>query len=220
MERYKARLVVLGNNQKEGIDYSEMFAPVVKMTTVRAFLGVASAKNWKLHQMDVHNEFLHVDLTEEVYMKPPPRFRPNEPNMVCRLKKSLYGLKQASRCWFKKFKGALLGYGFTQSYSDYSMFYLRKEGSEIYVLVYVDDLIIGGDDSEGISRFKAYLNECFHMKDLVNLRYFLGIEVAQKPEGIFLCKRKYTLDIISEVGLLGSKLVAFPMVHQHKLVIS
>ncbi|CAA7053596.1 unnamed protein product [Microthlaspi erraticum] len=192
VERYKARLVVLGNNQEEGTDYTETFAPVVRMTTVRTFLGVVAAKNWELHQMDVHNAFLHGDLDEEVYMKLPPGFRVNGAdgsNLVCKLRKSLYGLKQAPQCWFEMLRGALLDYGFSQARTDYSMFSMRKNGSEIYVLVYVDDLIIGGNDSDGIKSFKAYLSECFHMKDLGGLKYFLGIEVARRPEGIFLCQR-------------------------------
>lgn len=116
-------------------------------------------------------------------MKPPPDFRPDKPIMVCRLKKSLYGLRQAPRCWFSKLRTALVRYGFAQSYSDYSLFSLRKGKYEVYI----DDLIIGGNDSTTISQFKKYLGECFHMKDLGELKYFLGIEVARRPEGIFLC---------------------------------
>ena len=98
IERYKARLVVLGNRQIEGVDYGETFAPVVKMTTVRSFLSIVSARNWEVHQMDVHNAFLHGDLEEEVYMKLPPGFSKQTDGKVCRLRKSLYGLKQAPRC--------------------------------------------------------------------------------------------------------------------------
>lgn len=221
LERHKARLVVLGNNQKEGVDYDETFAPVVKMTTVRTFLEVAAAKQWELHQMDVNNAFLHGELEEEVYMQLPPGFRNGEDrNSVCLLKKSLYGLKQAPRCWFAKLKGALTHYGFKESHADYSMFYIREGTSEIYVLVYVDDLIIGGNDTAGIAKFKKYLGECFHMKDLGSLKYFLGIEVARNNDGIFLCQRKYTLDIINEVGYLGSQPVAFPIEQQHKLALA
>jgi hypothetical protein len=217
IERYKARLVILGNNQVEGLDYHETFAPVVKMVTVRTFLAVAAAKCWELHQMDVHNAFLHGDLDEEVYMKFPPGFRSSAPNQACRLRKSLYGLKQAPRCWFAKLKSALLKYGFTQSYSDYSLFTLRRDSTELYVLVYVDDLIISGNDNKSIVSFKSYLSTCFHMKDLGTLKYFLGIEVARNSNGIFLCQRKYTLDIIAEAGLLGSKPVGFPLEQNHHL---
>lgn len=108
IERYKARLVITGNNQIEGLDYHETFAPVTKMAAVRTFIAVATAKRQELHQMDVHNTFLHGELDEEVYMKLPPDFKTFTPYQVCRLHKSLYGLKQAPRCWFSKLKSALL----------------------------------------------------------------------------------------------------------------
>ena len=217
IERLKSRLVVLGNHQQEGIDYNETFAPVAKMTTVRVFLAIAASKNWALHQMDVHNAFLHGDLDEEVYMKLPPGFESSEPSLMCRLRKSLYGLKQAPRCWFAKLVSALKGYGFIQSYSDYSLFTYSKGTVRVNVLVYVDDLIISGNDSAALTVFKAYLSDCFKMKDLGSLKYFLGIEVARSSLGLFLCQRKYTLDIISETGLLGAKPSAFPIEQNHKL---
>jgi hypothetical protein len=217
VERYKARLVVLGNHQVEGINYTETFAPVAKMVTVRTVLAVAAAKAWELHQMDVHNAFLHGDLHEEVFMKMPPGFSVSQPDMVCKLQKSLYGLKQAPRCWFAKLSAALKAYGFQQSYLDYSLFTLNQEGSQLVVLVYVDDLIIAGNTPSVIKRFKLYLSTCFHMKDLGVLKYFLGIEVARNPTGIFLCQRKYALDIISEAGLLGAKPAATPLEQNHRL---
>ena len=217
VERLKARLVIFGNHQIEGLDYTETFAPVAKMVTVRVFLAVAAAKNWELHQMDVHNAFLHGDLDEEVYMKPPPGFHSSNPSLVCRLRKSLYGLRQAPRCWFAKLASALKRYGFIQSYSDYSLFTLSTGSLQLSILVYVDDLIISGNDSTAISDFKKYLSDCFHMKDLGLLKYFLGIEVARSNEGIFLCQRKYTLDIIAESGLLGACPAGFPIEQNHSL---
>ncbi len=142
VERFKARLVILGNHQVAGIDYTDTFAPVAKMVTVRVFLAIAAAKQWELHQMDVHNAFLHGDLQEEVYMTIPPGFRVTQPRKVCKLRKSLYGLKQAPRCWFAKLSTALKDYGFKQSHSDYSLFTLQRDTSQVNVLVYVDDLII------------------------------------------------------------------------------
>ncbi|KAL2928646.1 Retrovirus-related Pol polyprotein from transposon RE2 [Bienertia sinuspersici] len=218
VERLKARLVILGNHQVEGVDYTETFAPVAKMVTVRAFLAVAAAKNWELHQMDVHNAFLHGDLTEEVYMKPPPGF--SSRGKVCRLLKSLYGLKQAPRCWFAKLSTSLKQYGFHQSYSDYSLFTYRNGSVQLNVLVYVDDLIISGNDSSALTTFKQYLCTCFHMKDLGRLKYFLGIEVARSAEGILLCQRKYALDIITETGLLGAKPASFPIEQNHSLALA
>ena len=153
--------------------------------------------------------FLHEDLDEEVYMKLPPRFESSNPNIVCRLRKSLYGLKQAPRCWFAKLVSALKWYGFLQSYSDYSLFTYTHDQVQINVLVYVDDLIISGNDSAALHTSKTYLSACFKMKDIGSLKYFLGIEVAQSSMGLFLCQRKYTLDIISKAELLGAKPSAF-----------
>lgn len=220
LERYKARLVALGNRQIEGEDYGETFAPVAKMNTIRMFLRAAVGKGWDIHQMDVHNAFLHGDLDEEVYMKLPPGFHGTDSNKVCRLRKSLYGLKQAPRCWFWKLSTALKEYGFKQSRSDYSLFTYDKKGAHLQVLVYVDDLIVTGSTSEVMTTFRTYLSKCFHMKDLGVLKYFLGIEVARNSTGIYLSQRKYTLDIITETGLLGARPAAFLLEQNHKLALS
>ncbi|KAJ1685788.1 hypothetical protein LUZ63_017178 [Rhynchospora breviuscula] len=220
VERYKARLVVLGNRQVEGIDFKETFAPVAKMVSVRTFLAVAVARGWELHQMDVHNAFLHGDLHEEVYMRLPSGFASKYPGKMCRLRKSLYGLRQAPRMWFSKLTEALQAYGFTQSYADYSLFTLEKHDKFLAILVYVDDLVIAGNNSEAIVQFKQYLSRTFHMKDLGALKYFLGIEIARNPTGLYLCQRKYTLDIVAECGLLGGKPAAFPIEQNHNLSIA
>lgn len=217
IERYKARLVAQGNRQTEGVDYDETFAPVVKMATIRMFLKVATSKKWVVHQMDVHNAFFHGDLDEEVYMKLPPGFHASGSNKICKLRKSIYGLKQAPRCWFSKLTAALQGYGFVQLHSDYSLFTLTRGTSHTYVIVYVDDLIIGGNDAEAVDYFKRYLGQCFHMKDLDPLKYFLGIEVARSTDGIYLSQRKYTLDILDKCGLLGGRHVTTPIEQHHQL---
>ncbi|CAA7013099.1 unnamed protein product [Microthlaspi erraticum] len=220
IERYKARLVALGNKQIEGEDYGETFAPVARMGTVCLFLKVAAGNNWPVYQMDVHNAFLHGDLVEEVYMKPPPGFYPNDDQDVCRLRKSIYGLKQAPRCWFEKLTKALRVYGFQQCYSDYSLFTFDKKGVTINLLIYVDDMILTGNSETDLQKFKDYLSSCFKMKDLGALKYFLGIEVARSKQGFYLSQRKYVLDILSETGMLGCKPASFPLEQHKKLALS
>lgn len=166
--------------------------------------------------MDVHNAFIHGDLDEEMYMKPPPGFS-GLPCQVCHLQKSLYGLRQAPRCWLAKLDTALYQCGFTQSYSDYSLFIYHRGDISLHVLVNVDDQIIYGNDSAALSSFKEYLSVCFHMKDLGPLKYFLGIEVARSADGFFLSQRKYALDIFSEAGHLGAKPSDTPLEHNHNL---
>ena len=220
IERFKARLVALGNKQVEGIDYKETFAPVAKMGTVRLFLDVATKRGWDVHQMDVHNAFLHGDLNEEVYMKLPPGFNSSDSTKVCRLRKSLYGLRQAPRCWFEKLSTALKDYGFQQCLSDYSLFTYTKGTTQIQILIYVDDLIITGNKPSAVEFFKKYLASCFKMKDLGLLKFFLGIEVARSKTGMYLTQRKYAMEIIKDAGLLNSKPANFPMEQNHKLALS
>ena len=211
IERYKARLVAKGFTQREGIDYKDTFAPVAKLITVRCLLAVATVRNWPLHQMDVQNAFLHGELSEEVYMLPPPGYHRQGENVVCRLHKSLYGLKQASRSWFRRFSCAIQEIGYQQSRADYSLFTQVRGNSITIVLLYVDDMVITGNDEKAISDLKQFLNSCFKIKDLGPLKYFLGIEVARSQAGITVCQRKYTLDILEEAGLLGTKPATVPM---------
>lgn len=184
------------------------------------FLRVAAERGYEVHQMDVHKAILHGDLEEEIYMKLTLGFTSSKKNQVCLLHKLIYGLKQTPRCWFAKLSTTLQAYGFTTSRSYYSLFTMTDKGSELRVLVYVDDLIIAGNKPEIIAKFKDYLSSCFHMKDLGFLKYFLGIEVARNRSGFYLCQRKYTLDIIDETGLLGAKPVDFPVSQNHRLFLS
>ncbi|GJY16443.1 ribonuclease H-like domain-containing protein [Tanacetum coccineum] len=142
VERYKARLVAKGFSQKEGIYYEKTFSLVVKMSTVRGLINLAVQKDWKIYQMDVNNTFLYGDLNEEVYMFPPPGFFNNNESKVCKLEKSLYGLKQAPRQWNHKLSVAVLEASFTQCQNDHSLFIKNKETVSLYLLVYVDDLVI------------------------------------------------------------------------------
>jgi len=205
VDRYKARLVAKGFTQTKGIDYFETFSPVVKLSTVRIVLALAAAHHWFIHQLDVDNAFLHGELDEEIYMKPPPGLSIPHPQSVCKLHKSLYGLKQASRNWNTKLTFELLILGYSQSVADYSLF-VKHSGSTITVLlVYVDDIVLTGNDISEIQMVKNHLHDKFHIKDLGHLKYFLGLEVVRSSQGLVLNQRKYCLDLISEAGLLGCK---------------
>nr|GEU62915.1 ribonuclease H-like domain-containing protein [Tanacetum cinerariifolium] len=170
IDRYKARYVAKGFNQKEGIDFDETFSPVVKIVTVRCVINLAVQNNWSICQLDVNNAFLYGDLDETVYMTlPEGYFNPGD-NRVCRLKKSLYGLKQAPKQWNAKLTQPLVEHGFNQSKSDYSLFTKSLNGKFIALLIYVDDIIITGNNSSEIEKLKAFLNTKFMIKDLGRLK--------------------------------------------------
>lgn len=176
--RYKARLVAKGFNQQPGIDYTETFSPAVKTTTIRVVLSLAVTKQWPLRQLDIQNAFLHGDLKETVYLKQPPGFVDSQkPAHVCLLHKSLYGLKQAPRAWFQRLSSALLSLGFRGSRTDPSLFIYCVNGTLLYMLVYVDDIILTGNNSSAIDHVVRSLSKSFAVQDMGSLTYFLGIEV-------------------------------------------
>ena len=216
VERYKARLVAKGYTQQEGVDYNETFSPVIKLTSVKLMLDLAASKGWKLLQMDVSNAFLHSTLDEEIYMSLPQGYTPGPsevlpPNPVCRLHKSLYGLKQASRQWNRTFSKVLITVGYVQSESDTSLFVKTTPTAFIAVLVYVDDIAIASNNDPELVALKLALATAFKIKDLGTMRFFLGLEIARSSSGISVCQRKYALDLLENAGLLACKPASVPM---------
>ncbi|MCO5578964.1 hypothetical protein L7F22_032815 [Adiantum nelumboides] len=219
VERYKARLVAKGCAQTKGLDYDETFSPVAKMTTVRLVIAMASMFGWKLRQMDVNNAFLNGDLEEEVYMIQPEGYQhPEFPYYVCRLKKALYGLKQAPRAWCEKITRFLKKIGFKQSTVDHSLFLKHVDGEIVVIVLYVDDLILTGSHDEHILDVKRSLLRQFNMKDLGELRYFLGIEIVGTLSEIWMIQRQYALDMLEKYGMTACKPVDTPLDQNVKLV--
>ncbi|KAJ0898957.1 putative RNA-directed DNA polymerase [Helianthus annuus] len=211
VERFKARLLAKGFNQREGLDFGETFSPVVKMVTVRTIMTLAVHFNWPLYQLDVDNAFLHGTITEDVYMKLPQGYYSKNESKVCKLVKSLYGLKQAPRKWNERLTDVLLNFGFEQSKCDHSLFILSKQNVTVFLLVYVDDIVVTGNSVDEIKRIKHVLNETFKIKDLGVLKYFLGIEVLYDNNSVYLSQRKYCLELLNEFGYLGCKPVNTPI---------
>jgi hypothetical protein len=150
-------------------------------------------------------------------MNMPPGFGTKGEKKVCKLTKSLYGLKQASRQWFSKFSTTLIDLGFVQSKADYSLFTRLKGSFYIALLVYVDDVAIASNDTKAVFDFIVLLNDRFHLKDLGHLKYFLGLEIDRSTEGISVCQRKYALEVLEDSGLLAVKPVTFPIEQNLKL---
>ena len=217
LERYKARLVAKGYTQTYGIDYLETFSPVAKMNTVRILLSLAANYGWSLQQFDVKNAFLHGTLEEEIYMEVPPGFN-FEKGKVCKLRKALYGLKQSPRAWFGRFATVMKAMGYKQSQGDHTLFIKHStSGGVIALIVYVDDIVVTGNDQAEMDILKGCLVREFEIKELGRLKYFLGLEVAHSRHGIFISQQKYVLDLLSETGKLGCKPVETPIEQNHRL---
>ena len=203
----KALLVAKRYTQVNGSEYYDTFSLVAKIVSIRLLLSMVSMQSWPLYQLGIKNVFLHGNLAEKIYMEQPPGFvAQGESGLVCRLRHSLYSLKQSPRAWFGRFSFVAQEFNMTRSTADRSIFYHHtSSGKYIYLIVYVDDIVIMGNDQDGIQRLKRHLFCHFQTKDLGKLKYFMGIEIAQSKFGMFMNQRKYGLEILENTSMLDCK---------------
>lgn len=220
IERYKARLVAQGYTQQYGQDYDETFSPVVRFESLRTVIALAVQNDLKLHQMDVTTAFLNGQLQEEVYMRQPEGYTvEGKENLVCRLKKSLYGLKQSSRCWNSALDTHLKRMGFIQSAGDPCL-YMSSEGEMFLIAVYVDDILLAGKTNERMSKVKKDLSKQFQVKDMGELHHFLGVKVVQDHTtgNVWIGQQTYTETTLKRFGMEDAKSVRTPVDTGSKLV--
>ncbi|KAJ9544169.1 hypothetical protein OSB04_023876 [Centaurea solstitialis] len=210
--RNKARLVAKGYRQQEGIDYDETFAPVARLEAIRMFLAYAAYKDFTVFQMDVKTAFLYGHLKEEVYVAQPEGFVHKEhPDYVYVLDKALYGLKQAPRAWYEELSKHLLSKGFKKGSVDSTLF-LMKEGEHIVVIqIYVDDIIFGSTSRELCKKFENVMTEEFKMSMMGEINFFLGLQVRQFSDGIFINQSKYIFDLLKKYDMSGCHSIGTPM---------
>jgi hypothetical protein len=219
IEKYKARFVTCGFAQKEGIDYEETFTLVARYTLIGTIIALVAKMKWKLHQMDVKTTFLNGVIEDEVYIEQPQGFEVEErKSHVCRLKKSLYGLKQAPRAWYGHIDSVLMSLGFTKSKADSNLYFKIMDNEPVILLLYVDDLFLTGEEKL-ITECKRRLASKFEMKELGLMHYFLGLEVWQSPERIFLNQGKHTVKILKRFDMLECKPMNTPMEAKLKLLV-
>lgn len=212
ISKYKARLVAKGYVQQHGVDYDEVFAPVARIETIRLIIAIAGSYGWEVHHLDVKTAFLHGELKEEVYVTQPEGFIvQGEEHKVYKLKKALYGLRQAPRAWNIKLNHILRGLNFTRCSKEPSLYRKERKKELLIVVVYVDDLLVTGSSLDAIMKFKQEMATTFEMSDLGKLTYYLGIEVLQNSDGITIKQDRYARKILEEAGLSSCNPTHVPM---------
>ncbi|GJV70588.1 putative ribonuclease H-like domain-containing protein [Tanacetum coccineum] len=212
MVRNKARLMAQGYTQEEGIDYDEVFAPVTRIEAIRLFLAYASFMGFIVYQMDVKSAFLYGTIEEEVYVCQPPGFEdPQFPDKVYKVEKALYGLHQAPRAWYETLSTYLLENGFRRGTIDKTLFIKKDKGDILLVQVYVDDIIFGSTKKSLCVEFEQMMHKRFQMSSMGELTFFLGLQVKQKDDGIFISQDKYVADILKKFDFATVKTASTPI---------
>ncbi|GJY28527.1 putative ribonuclease H-like domain-containing protein [Tanacetum coccineum] len=215
----KARLVAQGFRQEEGIDYDEVFAPVARIEAIRLFLAFASFMGFPVYQMDVKSAFLYGTIEEEVYVHQPPGFvDPAHPNKVYKVIKALYGLHQAPRAWYETLSSFLLENSFRRGTIDQTMFIKKNKSDIMFVQVYVDDIIFGSTTQSMCTEFEDCMHKRFQMSSMGELTFFLGLQVKQQPDGIFISQDKYVADILKKFDFCSIKTATTPIESNKPLV--
>uniref|UniRef100_A0A2N9FGP9 Integrase catalytic domain-containing protein n=1 Tax=Fagus sylvatica TaxID=28930 RepID=A0A2N9FGP9_FAGSY len=212
IDKYKARLVVKGYKQKEGVDYFDTYSPVTRITSIRMLIAIAALYNLEIHQMDVKTAFLNGELDEEIYMEQPEGFIvPGKEKKVCRLVKSLYGLKQAPKQWHEKFDNAMMSNGFRINECDKCVYVKNTTSGYVIVCLYVDDMLIMGSNNDIIKATKRMLNSKFDMKDLGVADVILGIKITRTSDGLVLSQSHYIKKVLEKFGRYDDSPVKTPI---------
>ncbi|CAN1339431.1 Retrovirus-related Pol polyprotein from transposon TNT 1-94 [Linum perenne] len=216
--RNKARLVAQGYNQQEGIDFDETFAHVARLEAIRILCAFASHLRFTLYQMDVKSAFLNGLIKEEVFVKQPPGFEdPHFPSSVYKLKKALYGLRQAPRAWYERLTSFLLSKGFRRGQVDNTLFIKVQASETLLVQIYVDDIIFGSTSPSFRQEFATLMTTSFEMSMMGELKFFLGLQIQQLPSGIFIHQAKYTQALLTKFNFDKAKHATTPMATTTKL---
>jgi len=214
IDKYKARLVAQGFTQEEGVDYNETYSPVTKMTTIRSLLAISALKSWTIHQSDFATAYLNSEISEEIYMEQPEGFETRSESgerLVCRLRRSIYGLKQAGRNWNELLTKWLIDYGFTQSKVDPCVFTLVQGQNILVLCIYVDDMLSSSNNDKFREKVLDDLGKRFKLTNFGQISWILSIRVEMKEDRITLNQEKYIVETLRKLGMENCKPVGTPM---------
>ncbi|KAJ4719034.1 Retrovirus-related Pol polyprotein from transposon TNT 1-94 [Melia azedarach] len=216
---HKARLVVKGYAQQQGIDYGDTFAPVARLDTIKLLIALAAQNRWKIFHLDIKSAFLNGYLKEEIFIEQPEGFKVNgEEDKVYKLNKALYGLKQAPRAWYSRIDEFLCASGFRRSCNDATLYIKTSASADTLIIsMYVDDLLIIGSRIDDVNDFKQQLYQKFEMTDLGEMKFFLGLQVHQTAEGIFVSQQAYVINMLKKFRMQHCKPTSTPLIVNQKL---